>query len=60
MKRVMFLYQTNKARGSELGGGATPYNGLYGEVSPERGTVFTRISAYNASSAALLWGWLEN
>ena len=57
MKGVMFLYQTNKARGSEPpggGGGGTPYNGLYGEAPPERGIVFTRISAYNASSAALI------
>ena len=38
MKGVMFLYQTNKARSSEPGGGGggTPYNGLYGKVSPER------------------------
>ena len=25
----------------EGGGGGTPYNGLYGEASPERGTFFT-------------------
>ena len=27
------------------GGGGTPYNGLYGEAPPERGTVF-RLQVY--------------
>ena len=27
------------------GGGGTPYNGLYGEASPERGTFF-RLEVY--------------
>ena len=27
------------------GGGGTPYNGLYGEASPERGTLF-RLQVY--------------
>ena len=26
---------------SKTGGGGTPYNGLYGEAPPERGTFFT-------------------
>ena len=26
--------------GDSAGGGGTPYNGLYGEVPPERGTFF--------------------
>ena len=28
-----------------VGGGGTPYNGLYGEASPERGTFF-RLQVY--------------
>ena len=28
------------------GGGGTPYNGLYGEAPPERGTFF-RLQVYN-------------
>ena len=53
MKGVMFLYQTNKARGSEpQGGGALPIMAYTGRFRPKEGTVFTRISAYNASSAA--------
>ena len=37
----------NKRRNREIdcqtpgGGGGTPYNGLYGEAPPERGTFFT-------------------
>ena len=56
MKGVMFLYQTNKARGSEPQGGggvANPKMANTGRFPPNEGTVFTRISAYNASSAAL-------
>ena len=53
MKGVMFLYQTNKARGSEPRGGALPIMAYTGRFRPKEGTVFTRISAYNASSAAL-------
>ena len=56
MKGVMFLYQTNKARGSEPrgeGGGALPIMAYTGRFRPKEGTVLTRISAYNASSAAL-------
>ena len=59
MKGVMFLYQTNKARGSEPqgGGGALPIMAYTGRFRPKEGTVFTRISAYNASSAALGVVW---
>ena len=54
MKGVTFLYQTNKARGSEpQGGGALPITAYTGRFRPKESTVFTRISAYNASSAAL-------
>ena len=54
MKGVMFLYQTNKARGSEpRGGGALPIMAYTGRFRPKEGTVLTRISAYNASSATL-------
>ena len=58
MKDVIFLYQTNKARGSEPqgwggGGRALPIMAYTGRFRPNEGTVFTRISAYNASSPAL-------
>jgi len=33
-------------RGGVGGGGATPCNGLYGEVTPER-TTFSRLQVYN-------------
>ena len=50
----MFLYQTNKARLVSPGGGGTPIMAYTGRFRPKEGTVFTRISAYNASSAVLL------
>ena len=35
MKRVMFLYQTNKARGSEPGGGVLPIMAYTGRFRPK-------------------------
>ena len=35
------------------GGGATPYNGLYGEASPERGTIF-RLQVYERVGISLV------
>ena len=40
-------YSTNNTKpgGGGGGGGGTPYNGLYGEAPPGRGT-FSRLEAY--------------
>ena len=35
------------------GGGCTPYNGLYGEAPPERGTFF-RLQVYERVGVSLL------
>ena len=34
---IIYLYLLGRGPG---GGGGTPYNGLYGEAPPERGTFF--------------------
>ena len=36
------LYVTSQSNMTPGGGGGTPYNGLYGEAPPERGTFFRR------------------
>ena len=38
---IKILLPSGNYRNSCGGGGGTPYNGLYGEAPPERGTFFT-------------------
>ena len=42
--------------GVEAGGGGTPYNGLYGEAPPERGTFF-RLQVYKRVRISQVWAY---
>ena len=44
-KIFKYIYSTD----CTPGGGDTPYNGLYGEAPPERGTFF-KLAEYNANT----------
>ena len=51
--RVRFLGKTRSATWNNDHPGATPFNGLYGEAPPERGTFF-RLQVYEREGISFL------